>query len=103
MILAYAPSQVYPTTCEAIVKAFRCYELPSGDVYLLADFNVVCGLQYKLLMSSVALTALGVYGVGIPALFYYRLWMHKAVLHTGAPAPEMQLSFLYSDYEKSFW
>lgn len=33
---------VYPTTCETIVNAFRCYKLPDGRRYLLEDFNILC-------------------------------------------------------------
>ena len=32
--------QVYPSTCETIVNAFLCYDLPDGRRYLLEDFNV---------------------------------------------------------------
>ena len=52
---------VYPTTCETIVSAFRCYELQDGSQYLISDFNIQCSGAYKALMWPAAFTSLVVY------------------------------------------
>ena len=42
-----------------------------------------------------------VYALGVPVVFLYRLNMFKEVLR--APAPQLQLGFLYRDYEQPYW
>ena len=70
----------YPRTCETIVNTFRCYALPDGREYLLEDFNVRCDDGYKALMYPSALVALVAYAAGVPATFFWRLYMHREVL-----------------------
>ena len=41
------------------------------------------------------------YAMGVPALFLWRLWLHRDVLHL--PGPQWQLGFLYGDYKHKFW
>ena len=51
------------------------------------------------LMVPSASAALVVYAVGVPCIFMWRLNMHKEVLR--AAAPQVQLGFLFRDYEDS--
>ncbi len=93
----------YPRTCETIVNAFRCYRLADGRWFLLEDFNISCDGTYQALMFPSAFISLVVYAAGVPLVFLYRLNLFKEVLR--APAPQLQLGFLYRDYEESycFW
>ena len=77
---------VYPSTCETIVNAFLCYELPDGRRYLLEDFNVSCDGTYAALMFPAAGIALLCYAVGVPASWLLclagRCLRDHAILHS---------------------
>ena len=91
----------FPRTCETIVNAFRCYRIDDGRMYLIEDFNIACDSAYQALMFPSASVALAAYAVGVPAVFFWRLHMHREVL--SAAAPRWQLGFLYRDYVERYY
>ena len=60
-----------------------------------------CDLKYKALMYPVAFIALCVYAVGVPLVFWRRLYKHREVLD--APGPTWMLGFLYRDYQQDLY
>lgn len=106
----------YPRTCAIIFDVFRCHPLRDGSRYLTVDFQYSCDDGWKGGVWPVAATAGLVYAVGVPALFFWRLWAYREALFdpdgprdavgrpvSPAAGPDYHLGFLYRNYDPDKW
>lgn len=73
----YLAFLVYSPVSYRVFQTFACDELDDGDAYLRADYSLSCSDRSHRWYAAYALVMVGVYPVGIPAVFAWLLRRHR--------------------------
>ncbi|CAM9100679.1 unnamed protein product, partial [Laminaria digitata] len=73
----YLAFLVYSPVSYKIFQAFACDELDDGGTYLRADYSISCSTPRHSTYELYALIMVGVYPLGIPAIFGWLLARHR--------------------------
>eukprot|EP00948_MAST-09A_sp_MAST-9A-sp1_P000319 g319.t1 len=95
---------LHPTLVKQVLDFFQCTQPVSGTSYLISDVDVKCGsTQHTFLLLSMAIPALVIYIIGIPAVAGFQLFKRRHNL-TDQGVRET-IGFLFSNYTPScyFW
>ncbi|CAN0255509.1 unnamed protein product, partial [Ascophyllum nodosum] len=77
---------VYSSVSSSIFRMFACERLDDGNVYLRADYQILCtGNKHRALQTYSGLMIV-VYPVGIPLMYAILLYRLRGILRTGGPA-----------------
>ena len=77
---------VYSSVSSSIFRMFACDRLDDGNVYLRADYQILCtGNKHRALQTYAGLMIV-VYPVGIPLMYAILLYRLRGILRTGGPA-----------------
>ena len=77
---------VYSSVSSSIFRMFACERLDDGNVYLRADYQIICtGNTHRALQIYAGLMIM-VYPVGIPLMYAILLYRLRGILRTGGPA-----------------
>lgn len=82
------------------LRLFVCKTI-NGVSYLKADYYTLCYTDQWYTYSKFALIFIGLYPIGIPALFFGLLYKNRHSL--SRPGVRAQLGFLYDAYDRSKW
>lgn len=83
---------IYPSVTASVLRYFMCREV-EGVRYLQADMTQVCYTNFYNQWALVAGFFALIYPFGIPAFFFYRLYIHRHRLN--APSVRAENGFLY--------
>lgn len=79
-VVIYVAFVVYSPVSYKIFQTFSCDELDDGNSYLRADYSLCCSDPLHSWYEAYALVMVGVYPIGIPAVFAWLLGRHRGDL-----------------------
>jgi hypothetical protein len=91
---------MYPGVSSTVLSIFVCRDI-NGVPFLLADFTLRCHDTKWYWMMWIAIPAVLVYPIGVPAFFFYMLNRYKSRM--AEPGVRLELGFLYAAYNDSSW
>ena len=77
---------VYSPVSSSIFRMFACERLDDGNVYLRADYQILCTDNKHRALQTYAGLMVVVYPVGIPLVYAIMLYRLRGILRTGGPA-----------------
>eukprot|EP00457_Paulinella_chromatophora_P000030 gb/GEZN01000030.1/.p1 GENE.gb/GEZN01000030.1/~~gb/GEZN01000030.1/.p1 ORF type:complete len:3581 (-),score=336.49 gb/GEZN01000030.1/:465-11183(-) len=92
---------IYPSVSVTICQMFQC-DLVNGVHYMKADYSLECFDHRWDSFLPLGMTALVIYPVGIPMIFFYFLSVQKFRLYTSSKVL-YRYAFLYQAYHPDAW
>ena len=77
---------VYSSVSSSIFRMFACERLDDGNVYLRADYQILCTDNKHRALQAYAGLMVVVYPVGIPLMYAIMLYRLRGILRTSGPA-----------------
>ncbi|GMH49413.1 hypothetical protein TL16_g00510 [Triparma laevis f. inornata] len=98
----------FPTVSTTLMKFFPCDEMDDGEKWLRADYSISCKAWDRTSMAIFSVVMVGVYPIGVPALYFYLLAKNKARIKRPIDEREeddsiIGISFLFESYKPEFW
>ena len=91
---------IYPTVCAHVLKIFVCHNV-NGTPYLETDMRLVCYDTQWFYYAGLSTIFIIMYPIGIPLLFFVRLYRHRNRLER--PGVRAEMGMLYDAYAPSIW